>query len=241
MGKDAWLDAAVVREYVLQQRSRPDYLERPTIEALLPNLEGKHVLDLGAGSGDWAARLVASGAASVTAVDKSPIMRTFFEAHPQIRWLEADIEQVDLNPERFDFVLSVRTFHYIEHYAKLALRMYDWIVPGGTLVFSVEHPLKYANSDGEWIVDKEGNATAWPVDAYLQPGPRVEEGNGVRLVKWHRPLSVYVNELIRVGFVVRAVVEPDFVELGWHEQPTAAERNRRRPNLLVIRADKASR
>jgi SAM-dependent methyltransferase len=165
-------------------------------------------------------------------------MRSFSESHPQIRWLEADIETVDLNPQLFDLVLSVRTFHYIEHYAEVASRMYDWIVPGGTIVFSVEHPLKYANSQGEWIVDEEGNATAWPVDAYLQPGPRVEEGNGVRLVKWHRPLSMYVNELIRVGFKIRAVVEPDFTDLGWREQLAAAESNRRRPNLLVIRADR---
>ncbi len=240
MEEDGWLDTTMVREYVMQQRSRPDYVERPAIESLLPNLGGKCVLDLGAGSGDWAARLVASGVASVTAVDKSHVMRTFFETHPQVRWLEADIETVDLSAERFDCILSVRAFHYIERYDQLASRMYRWIVPGGSLVFSVEHPLKYANSQGEWIVDGEGNATAWPVDAYLQPAPRIEEGNGVRLVKWHRPLSSYVNELIRAGFVIRAVVEPDFTELGWREQPTAAERNRRRPNLLVIRADKGT-
>jgi len=238
MDKDAWLDAAVVREYVAQQRSRPDHLERPAITALLPTVEGKRVLDLGAGSGDWAAWLVASGAASVTAVDSSPVMRAFSEAHPRIRWREADIEALDLPPGRFDLILSVRTFHYIERYAELASRMYDWLVAGGSLVFSVEHPLKYANSQGEWIFDGEGHETAWPVDAYLQAGPRVEEAHGVRLVKWHRPLSFYVNELIRAGFVIRAVVEPDFTELGWREEPAAAERNRRRPNLLVLQADK---
>ena len=166
-------------------------------------------------------------------------MRSFSESRPQIRWLEADIETVDLSPQLFDLVLSVRTFHYIEHYGSLVSRIYNWIAPGGTLVFSVEHPLKYANSQGEWIVDGTGNA-AWPVDSYLLPGPRVEEGNGVTLVKWHRTVSHYINELIQAGFVIRAVLEPDYTELGWHEQQTAAERNRRRPNLLIIRADKSA-
>nr|WP_243239550.1 methyltransferase domain-containing protein [Sulfobacillus harzensis] len=143
-----------------------------------------------------------------------------------------------MSPASFDCILSVRVFHYLEHFPDLASRLYQWLAPGGSLIFSVEHPLKYANSRGDWIVDAEGNASAWPIDSYLKPGPRPEERMGVHLVKWHRPISAYITPLIEAGFLIKAVMEPDFTDEGWRDQPAAAEGNRRRPNILVIRADK---
>jgi ubiquinone/menaquinone biosynthesis C-methylase UbiE len=73
--RDACDDETLARQYVEGRRSRVDYLERPAFESLLPPIANKRVLELGAGSGDWAARMADGGAASVTALEKSAAMR----------------------------------------------------------------------------------------------------------------------------------------------------------------------
>ena len=109
---------------------------------------------------------------------------------------------------------------------------------GRCLVFSVEHPLKYANSGGSWLSDDDGNALAWPVDCYLQEGPRVEEKNGLTWTKWHRTIAMYVEGLVAGGLQLTALKEPGATNEGWRLQPAIAEGNRRRPNVLVLRGDK---
>ncbi|MBL3586564.1 class I SAM-dependent methyltransferase [Rhodovulum sulfidophilum] len=49
-------------------------LEVPALHALLPNLSGKSILDLGCGFGDFARYARGAGAHSVTAVDLSQKM-----------------------------------------------------------------------------------------------------------------------------------------------------------------------
>ncbi|NMP22824.1 hypothetical protein [Sulfobacillus harzensis] len=93
MESNAWDNIDAVREYVLRQRANADYLERPAIESVLPPLRAKRVLDLGAGAGDWAAWAANAGASSVTAVEKSLAMRSFFIFPKTVRWLVAALRR----------------------------------------------------------------------------------------------------------------------------------------------------
>lgn len=66
---------------------REDYVERPALESAMPSLSGMPVADLGAGSGDWAHRVLQWGADRVTAVEPSPVMREFSVPDLRIHWI----------------------------------------------------------------------------------------------------------------------------------------------------------
>src|SRR5947209_8578314 len=83
--------------------------EWPVLKAMLPDLKGARVLDLGCGFGwfcRWARR---EGATSVLGLDVSERMlaRAMAETDdPAITYARADLEDVDLAPASFDLVYS---------------------------------------------------------------------------------------------------------------------------------------
>jgi SAM-dependent methyltransferase len=131
-------------------------LEWPALRALLPALHGLRVLDLGCGFGWFCRWAREQGAASVLGVDVSERMlaRAKAETHdPAISYSRADMERLDLTAGSFDLAYSSLALHYIENLAGLMATVRAAIVPGGKLIFSVEHPIVTAppNRAGRWI------------------------------------------------------------------------------------------
>ncbi|NMP24430.1 class I SAM-dependent methyltransferase [Sulfobacillus harzensis] len=235
---EVWDHRETMERYVQRQRVETDYVEQPALESVLPSLVHAHVVDLGAGAGDWAHRVLQVGAARVTAVEPSPVMRSLSIADSRIHWISARMEEASFEANSVDCVLSVRSFPYVESCIPVFARIFEWLRPGGCLVFSVEHPLKSANSSRDWIRDDAGQPLAWPIDGYLDWGPRHDARNGITLTKWHRPVAYYVHEVIQAGLSVKAVLEPDVTQEGRRRRPEIAEELRRRPAVLIVRADK---
>ncbi len=80
------------------------------------------------------------------------------------------------------------------------------LVQGGSLVFSVEHPIFTAPSDPQWSLDAAGRKT-WPLDRYLDEGPRSTNWLAKGVIKQHRTLATYINMLIGLGFSLSHVEE----------------------------------
>ena len=209
--------------------------EWPALQALLPELRGRAVLDLGCGFGwfcRWARR---QGAAHVLGIDVSEKMlaraRTTAD-DPAITYTRADMEQLDLPVETFDLVYSSLALHYVENLSGLLSQAYRSLVPGGTLVFSVEHPIFTAPSQPSWSLDAVGRKT-WPVDGYLDEGPRSTDWLAKGVIKQHRTLATYLNILIGIGFTISRVEEWGPTEQQIAAQPDWADERQRPPFLLV--------
>src|SRR5437667_881370 len=88
-------------------------VEQPSFLALLPDVAGRRVLDLGCGVGQLAHHLAGLGADEVVAVDLSERMlavaRTRW-AHPRVTYLRGAIEDVSFSAERFELVVSSLAF-----------------------------------------------------------------------------------------------------------------------------------
>ncbi len=95
--------------------------EWPALRALLPDLRGKRLLDLGCGFG-WIARWAMSqGAAGVLGVDLSENMLSRARAEtadPGVRYLRADLESLELPEAAFDVAYSSLALHYVEDFAQ---------------------------------------------------------------------------------------------------------------------------
>lgn len=217
------------------QRGLDGMAEWPAMRALLPGLGGKRVVDLGCGYG-WFSRFARDAGATVLALDVSEKMLARareMTAGPGIDYRRADLDALDLPPASFDLAWSALAFHYLANFDALLATVHRALVPGGTLVASVEHPLFTAPTRPGWIARDGGQA--WPVDSYLVEGPRTTAWLAAGVVKQHRTTATYVRRLIEAGFVLTHLEEwgPTDAELAAHPD-WAGERDR--PTFMILAA-----
>lgn len=211
--------------------------EWPALRAMLPELAGKHVADLGCGFG-WASRWMREqGAASVQSFDVSRAMIKRAKADTidsAITYSIADIETLTLSEQTFDLIFSALTFHYIENFERLARMMHAALVPGGDLVFTIEHPIYMAAAHAHWTVDEDGRKT-WPVNGYAIEGERRTDWFAKDVLKYHRTLGTTLNTLLDAGFDLRRIKEFAPTASQIEHQPELAEEIER-PMLLCVSA-----
>ncbi len=209
--------------------------EWPSLRALLPDLAGKRVVDLGCGFGWFCRWARTQGAAHVLGLDVSAKMlgrARAMGADPGIEYERADLETLALPPATFDVAYSSLAFHYVENFAALLATVHRALVPGGKLVFSVEHPIYTAPAHPGWVVDAEGRRT-WPIDGYRVEGPRRTDWLAKGVVKQHRSIGTTLNLLIGAGFTIAYVDEWAPSEAMIQARPELAE-ERERPMFLFV-------
>ena len=213
--------------------------EWPAIRALLPELGGKRVADLGCGFG-WASRWFREqGAASVLGLDLSQNMIERARADTTdsaIAYRIADLDTLELQEASFDLVYSALTFHYVADFERLIRMIHAALAPGGDLVFTIEHPIFMAAAHPQWIDDEDGRKT-WPVNGYSMEGERRTDWFAKGVLKQHRSLATTINTLIDAGFTLRRIKEfaptPDQIAA----MPELAE-ELERPMMLLVSAHK---
>jgi SAM-dependent methyltransferase len=211
--------------------------EWPALRALLPDLHDLRVVDLGCGYGWFCRWAQEQGALSVLGLDVSDKMlerARSLSGDSTITYAKADLEQLDIPPASFDLAYSSLAFHYIEDLSGLLEKIHRALVPGASLVFSIEHPIYMAPRNPDWLIDANGRKS-WPVDSYQHEGPRVTNWLADGVVKQHRTMGTLLNQLIAAGFAIAHVQEwgPTDAELA--ERPELAE-ERERPMMLLVSA-----
>jgi len=209
--------------------------EWPALRALLPDLGGLAVLDLGCGFGWFCRWAREQGAGRVVGVDLSERMLARARAatqNPAIAYVRADLEHLPLSGGSFDAVYSSLALHYLADLDALLAAVWRSLVPGGRLVFSVEHPLYTAPAGPRWLLDGAGRKS-WPVDGYLEEGPRSTDWLAKGVTKQHRTLATYINSLLRHGFALTHVEEWGPTDEQIAARPELADERQRPPFLLV--------
>ncbi|MCD7935962.1 MAG: class I SAM-dependent methyltransferase [Tannerellaceae bacterium] len=207
---------------------------------LLPAFDGKRVLDLGCGFGWHCGYAVEQGASAVTGIDLS---RNMLEEaarrnpSPYITYECVAVEEYAYPAEAFDIVLSSLALHYVSSFAAVCEQVYRTLVPGGHFVFSVEHPVFTAYGNQDWFYDEQGNKLHWPVDRYFTEGKRTAVFLGEEVTKYHNTLTTYLNELVKAGFRITGVVEPQPDPALLDRMPGMRD-ELRRPMMLLVSAVK---
>ena len=211
--------------------------EWPALRALLPPMHGLRVVDLGCGYGWFCRWAREAGAASVLGVDVSEKMLERARAGSSdaaLTYARADLEQLDLSPAAFDLAYSSLAFHYIENLRGLLDHVHRALVPGGRLVFSIEHPIFMAPQQPGWSIDANGRKQ-WPIDSYQLEGPRVSNWLAEGVVKQHRTIGTLLDHLIGAGFTIAHVDEWGPTEADLAARPELAE-ERERPMIMLVSA-----
>lgn len=177
---------------------------------LLGPLDGRRVLDAGAGQG-YFSRLLAERGAEVVAVEPADALieharRVERERRQGISYVQADLSELATSGrsvlpndgEPFDAVVCSMVLLSIPAWQSAMAACVQAVKPGGTFVFSISHPA-FENLIGTW--QQFGH---YQLDRYLDE----YEMPGTHATDFHRPLSTYLNELIGLGCRITEVCEP---------------------------------
>lgn len=213
--------------------------EWPALQAMLPGIQGKKIIDLGCGYGWFCRWALDQGAESVLGLDVSEKMLTRareMTQSPKIAYQREDLETLRLPAETFDLAYSSLALHYLLDINGLFSTLYSALKPGGMLVFSAEHPVYTAPLKQGWMTNSEGHKS-WPVSHYQQEGERISNWFAEGVKKQHRKLATWINTLIAADFVIEHVDEwgPDAAQIAANP---ALEEEKERPMIFLLSARK---
>jgi len=204
------------------------YYERPGLIELIPDINGKKVLDAGCAAG-WYTDWFLKHGAEVTAVDFSPKMIEMTKKRVDDK---ADIIQADLNePLDFlkdgsmDIVVSSLTLHYLKDWDRIMKEFNRILNKEGSLVFSVHHPfMDYSYFDVDDYFETRLLKDTW--------------SNNVEVEFYRRPLSEIIRPVTDNGFLIEKVTEPMPTEDFKEKEPNSYERLTKKPQFLFLKARK---
>lgn len=212
MAQNIYDDATFFEGYSQFPRSRDGLAaaaEWPALQAMLPDVSGLDVLDLGCGLGyhcRWAAE---SGARSVVGLDLSQKMLAVAAQNTAglpVTLERADLDSADLGRDRFDLAFSSLAVHYVADFDAFVRRVRVALRQGGRFVFSMEHPVFAARATPDFLPDAQGKPVG-AVDEYLREGERRTNWIADGVVKHHRLISSVIMSLKRAGFELDAIDE----------------------------------
>ena len=182
------------------------------LKKMLPDFNGKRVLDLGCGFGWHCRYAIERGATFALGIDLSGKMldkAREINSSPLIEYKRIAIEDFDFAPNSFDIVISSLTFHYLESFDTVCTEVYKCLTQEGVFVFSVEHPVFTAGVGQDWIYTDVGTPKYWPIDNYFFSGERKTHFLGCDVVKQHHTLTQIMMGLLNNSFELKVVEEAE--------------------------------
>ena len=175
----------------------------PLIFDLLPECEGKTVLDVGCGNGYLIPMLNNKGFAAY-GLDISP--RQLFHAQKRVAkdcLYETDIEKIETLPsKKCDIVICSMVLDGLQNLYAAFRGCYRLLKQRGYLIITLPHPAHYLEF-GKF--KKRVSRHKYPEELQLEA---VMTKMKKTVIFFHRPIRSYVNALIDNGFFIRKMVEP---------------------------------
>jgi SAM-dependent methyltransferase len=228
---DAYEDLADAYAAAIDTKPHNAFYERPATLSLLPEVNGKRVLDAGCGSGVYSEWLLGRGA-EVVALDASPRMvalakeRTGGRAKVRVADVGAPLDFLD--SASFDIVLSPLMLEYIRDWRAAFAEFHRVLVSGGHLVVSITHPFfDFAYFKSGSYFETELVSSEWS-----------GFGRRIRMPSYRRSLEETLNPFGESGFLIQYVVEPRPTEEFKAADPRHYRELMRQPCFLCIRAIK---
>jgi SAM-dependent methyltransferase len=233
-----------------------DALNTPAFLAMLPPVGGLRGLDIGCGEGSNTRELARIGARMV-AVDIAPTFirhaRAMEASDPLgVVFQVADALSLPFADGSFDFVTAFMSMMDMPDQGRALQEAHRVLRPGGFLQFSILHPC-FVPPHRRVLRNADGVTTAIEVAGYFEatdgqvetwwfgtlPREERERVAPVRVPRFHRTLSGWVDIICRAGFVIEKLGEPSASPELARASPVVAD-TRVAPLFLHCRVRKAT-
>ncbi|MFI0236777.1 class I SAM-dependent methyltransferase [Streptomyces sp. NPDC016845] len=194
----------------------PEGLDEVEAELLGPaeRLEGKDVLEIGAGAAQCSRWLAAQGARPV-ALDLShrQLQHAMRIDGGKVPLVEADAGVLPFKNASFDLACSAYgALPFVADPVQVLREVRRVLRPGGRFVYSVSHPVRWA------FPDEPGPEGLTVSASYFDRTPYVEQDDEGRAVyvEHHRTVGDWVRAVVAGGFRLVDIVEPEWP--AWNTQ-----------------------
>lgn len=186
------------------------------VSAILGDVGGKEILDLGCGEGYFSRYLVERGA-KVSAIDGAPNMIRIAKCkgpNSRIDFMVGDITQtLPYDSNKFDVVLCNMVLMDLEDVTKTFSEVARILKLGSKFVFSVVHPC-YFDALGEWIDIGSAHPALRFKHRYIEQVRCMKKlvglPSGVDLNHYNRPIQDYIKPLIANRLCISDFIETSF-------------------------------
>jgi ubiquinone/menaquinone biosynthesis C-methylase UbiE len=204
------------------------YYERPATIALLGDVTGKRVLEVGCGAGLLTEWLVSNGAV-VTAVDVSSQMVTLARKRvgDRARVVLADVAAplTDVADGSVELVVASLVLHYVRDWMAVFREFRRTLTSDGAVVFSTHHPaMDWQRHSREDYFTVKQVTERWTVG-----------GDQFDVSFWRRPLTDMTDAIASSGFQIEVLVEPPPGAELLERDPAAYHAIRTQPTFLFFR------
>ncbi|MCE7554013.1 class I SAM-dependent DNA methyltransferase [Aliivibrio fischeri] len=208
------------------------YLERPSLQAMLGDVNGCDVIDLGCGSGVYADYFIHRGVAKLTCIDYSPnmieIVKRKFGDRVTAYAQDASIGLIREASESADLIISPLMIHYLEDLSVLFNDVARVLKNGGSLAFSTHHPF----ADFECTLSGNYFEREFITEMWNTVGEPVE------VTFYRRSLTEIMNAITDSGLVVTQLSEGKVAEEVKHLSLEKYEYLSKKPNFIFIKCQK---
>lgn len=202
--------------------------ERPATIALLGDVSGLRVLEVGCGAGALTEWLVDQGA-RVTAMDVSRRMLDLAgrRVGGRATLITASVDApLHFQPDNsVDLVVASLVLHYVQNWESALGEFRRVLVPGGCVVFSTHHPTMdwRLHSADDYFAVKQVTET-W-----------IKQGVSFDVTFWRRPLTAMTAAIASAGFLIERLVEPGPAAEAADRDADTAHLLRTEPRFLFFR------
>ncbi len=193
----------IAKSYNEQIETKPHnaYYDRPAVKSLIPDVDGKTILDAGCGNGIYMKELLEQGA-SVYGFDASEKMLEFARERvgDKAKLFNAAFEDefTFLEEDFFDGILSALAITYVNDLESLFKKFNKVLKKDGWFVFSTEHPFfRYNYFEIENYFSSKKVEAKW-----------TGFGEDVSMTSYYHSLSYITEALAKSGFVLERLIEP---------------------------------
>lgn len=191
------------------------------VQRLLPDVEGKTVLDAGTGSGYDAGELADRGAEFVGVDASERMLEQARERYGDVAsFREADLrEPLPFEDGRFDLVVCQLTLEHVRNWDPVLAEFARVLDEGGRVVVSTDHPFSTY-----FVVEHEPpdvgsgdvqSADYYEIEEYRRNWGEADDPLWVPFVR--RPLREVLRPLFDAGFVLEPPPETDDELLGYFD------------------------
>ena len=170
------------------------------------NLEGRLVLDVGAGEGRFSRMLAQRGARTIALDLFWPMVQAArHRSAGQSAVVRSPATALPIASSTIDLVVSYIVWVDVPDFRSAIAEAARVLKPGGQLVAA---NLGFITASTGWERSPDGRRLFRPVDQYVDERPITLNWRGHKVVNWHRPLSAYMQAYLSENLILRRFLEP---------------------------------
>ncbi|WP_157072578.1 class I SAM-dependent methyltransferase [Photobacterium sanguinicancri] len=236
MKSDMYSKHAEKYDAAVQNNIYNAHLERPSLQAMLGDLTGCHILDLGCGTGVYAEYLFDQGAKKVTCVDYSQDMIDLVTKKLGAEFghrMTAYAQDITIGLPRessnsLDVIICPLVLHYIKDLTPLFAEVNRVLKLGGYMVFSTHHPfVDFECSLSGNYFEQERVTETWNTI-----------GEPVEVTFYRRSLTDIMAAITASGLAVTQLTEGKVDEKAKTISAETYEHLSKNPNFLFVKCQK---